>query len=203
MPREISHIIDAGYALCFGAAPRGMSHLRELFGGGLGAPPAVKRELDRLRNTGRNSAVRSAAEHFAGRTEGVLVDAPLYEGDLAERDLALTCIPCRSDPGRHQGVSEPGTLVTEVTTGKDAGEAEGIAAAFRRSVPLLVNDQHATKHARARGLQTEDAASSIRRLAISPKQKYQLYLDMERSVGNAGAPVKGWLWYRENGPKTV
>lgn len=197
MSRVLSHLVDTGYALCFGAVPRGMTHLRELFDGGLGAPPAVKRELERLCSAGRNSAVRIAAARFTGRNEGALLGAPLYEGDLAERDLALACIPCTSDPGAHPGLSIPGDLVTEVAEGPDAGEAEAIAAAFRRAVPLLVNDRHATRHARARGLDTEDAASSIRRLAMTPKQKYQLYLDMERSVGNAGRPVNGWLWYRE------
>lgn len=197
MQREITYLVDTSYALCFGAVPRGMTYLRDLFQGGLAAPPAVKRELSRLRRTGRNSEVRNAAEKFTGRNEGVLLNAPLYEGDLSERDLALACIPCTSDPGKHPGVQESGEAVAEVTKGPDAGEAEAIAAAFRRAVPLLVNDRHATKHARARGLQTEDTANSIRRLAMTPKQKYQLYLDMDRSVGNAGGPANGPLWYRE------
>lgn len=197
MPREITHLVDTSYALCFGAVRRGIAHLRDLFDGGLAAPPAVKRELERLRSTGRSPEVRGAAESFAGRNERALLHVPLYEGDLEERDLALACIPCIAHPGKHPGLPEPGEVVTEITRGPDAGEAEAIAAAFRRAVPLLVNDRNATKHARARGLRTEDAANSIRRLAMTPKQKYQLYLDMDRSVGNAGGPVNGWLWYRE------
>lgn len=197
MQRSITHIVDTSYALCFGAVPRGLAHLRDLFDGGLGAPPAVKRELGRLCDTGRSAEVKSAAEKFTGRNESVLLDALIYEGDLGERDLALACIPCSSEPGKHPGVEEAGQVVSDVSEGPDAGEAEAIAASFRRAVPLLLNDRHATKHARARGLQTEDSANTIRRLDMTPKQKYQLDLDMDRSVGNAGAPVNGWLWYRE------
>lgn len=199
MPRQITHLVDTSYLLCFGAVPKGLQLLRQLFDGGLGAPPAVRRELERLPQSQRPTSVRAAAQIFNDRGASALVDAPLYEGDLAERDLALRCIPCRSHPGAHPDtLDEAGAQVDEVTTGDNAGEAEAIAAAFRRSVPLLINDGPATKHARARALPTEDATNSIRRLPLSPKQKYQLYLSMQRSVGNPGVPVSGQMWYREN-----
>lgn len=199
MPRQITHLVDTSYLLCFGAVPRGIQLLSQLFEGGLGAPPAVKQELERLPRSNRPAAVREAAQAFGGRSQGVLLDAPLYENDRGERDLALACIPCQSDPGPHPGVSqESGAIIAEVTAGPNAGESEAIAAAFRRAVPLLITDGPATKHARARRLPTEDATNSIRRLPLSSKQKYQVYLAMERSVGNPGLPVRGQMWYREN-----
>lgn len=199
MPRQITHLVDTSYLLCFGAVPRGTQLLSQLFEGGLGAPPAVKQELEGLPRSNRPAAVREAALAFGGRSQGVLLDAPLYENDRDERDLALACIPCKSDPGPHPGVShESGAEITEVAAGPNAGESKAIAAAFRRAVPLLITDGPATKHARARRLPTEDATNSIRRLPLSPKQKYQVYLAMERSVGNPGLLVRGQMWYREN-----
>ncbi|MDF1490394.1 hypothetical protein, partial [Tessaracoccus caeni] len=102
-------------------------------------------------------------------------------------DPYLSTPPSPSVSPTHRKYEEP----------PNAGEAEAIAAAFRRAVPLLINDGPATKHAQERGLRTEDAANSIRRLAMTPNQKYRLYLDMDRSVGNAGGPVRGPLWYRD------
>lgn len=198
--RVTTYLADTSYLLCFGGIPRGMRLLRELFDGGLAAPAAVKAELLRLpRDNKKPIGVRKAAEAFSGRNMIILMDAPLFEGDMSERDLALNCIPCVTDPGPHPGVlPDPGEKITEVTTGDNAGEAEAIAAAFRRSVPLLITDGPATRHAASRQLRTEDAAHSLRRISASPKEKYNLYLEMVRAVNNAGAPVKGHLWYREN-----
>lgn len=197
--RQVTHLADTSYLLCFGAVPRGLNFLNELFSGGIAAPPAVKQELVSLpKNPKKRRAVKQAAEAFYGRNAGVLLDAPLYDGDIHERDLALSCIATGTVPPPHDGkVPQAGEIVNEVTVGENAGESEAIAAAFRRSVPLLLTDGPATRHAEGRRLPTESAAQSIRRLAKTPKEKYQIYLVMERSVGNAGEPVPGHLWYRE------
>lgn len=197
--RRATHLADTSYLLCFGGIPRGMAFLNELFAGGIAAPPAVKNELRSLpHNPKKRAAVKIAADAFNGKNSGILMDAPLYEGDIDERDLALSCIPKKQVPPAHSGtLPEAGELVEELATGDNAGEAEAIAAAFRRQVPLLITDGPATRHAAARKLPIETAAHSLRRLAKSPKEKYQIYLQMERSVGNAGDPVSGHLWYRE------
>ncbi|MFK3671493.1 hypothetical protein ACI2IX_15100 [Leifsonia aquatica] len=200
--RELTHLADTSFLLCFGGVARGVAHLKELFGGGLAVPPAVRSELATLpRNPKKIRAVRLAADQFGGKGAALLLDAPIYEGDADERDLALDCLKSGNLPPRHDGKLKPqGNAVTDVAVGANAGEAEAIAAAFRREVPLLITDGPAIRHATARGLPTETAARSISRLSLSAKEKYRVYLEMERSVGNAGETVNGWMWYREPRP---
>lgn len=200
--REHTHLVDTSFLLCFGGVARGLTLLKELFGGGLAAPPAVKSELSSLpENPTKIRVVREAAKQFGGRNAALLLEAPLYEGDVPERDLALSCIATGKLPDRHDGnLQLQGDHIAEVTVGANAGEAEAIAAAFRRELPLLITDGPAIRHATARGLPTETAARSLRRLSMSPKEKYRIYMEMERSVGNAGETVNGWMWYREPRP---
>lgn len=198
--RELTHLVDTSFLLCFGGVARGLALLKELFGGGLAAPPAVKDELSSLPEDPKKiRIVRDAAKQFGGKNAALLLDAPIYEGDVPERDLALSCLASGDLPDRHNGSLEPqGDVVSEVASGANAGEAEAIAAAFRRELPLLINDGPAIRHATARGLPVETSARSLRRLStMSPKEKYRVYMEMERSVGNAGETVNGWMWYRE------
>lgn len=204
--RVPGHIVDTGYLLCFGSVVEGVTHLKSLFGGGLTAPPAVKAELVSLsERRSKTQEVRQAAARFVGRGADLVVEMRLKAVDIVERDEVRRCFADKLRPTRHPCVfpDDLGDDIRDVTDGADAGEAEAIPLALRLQLPLLINERAGTQYARARGVPaTESAAESIKRIAgKTPKQKFQLFRDMERAVGDVGASVPGPSWYREPPPR--
>ncbi|MFI8524884.1 hypothetical protein ACIGB8_10575 [Promicromonospora sukumoe] len=206
--RVVEYIVDTNFLLCFGGVKNGLPYLKTIFGGGLAAPPAVKAELRSLSTRlSKPKSVRDAADRFLGTSAGIIMEMRLKSVDLIERDEVLRCFGAGVTPTPHSGTfpDDLGDDVEEVTSGKDAGEAEAIPLALRTKLPLLCNENAATNYARARGVPlVESAAVSVKRLkALSAKQKYRLYLEMRNAVGDVGAFVNGPQWYREPSPRVV
>jgi hypothetical protein len=206
MSREARWIADTGFLLSFGAISNGLEHLSRIFGGAIGSPPAVKTELLRIAADSKHSAdTKDAASKYLGKKSGFLIEAPLLHQDVPERDtvlehLAKGTLP--TAPGESAVWAEEDPKVVghpEVTLGQDAGEAESIAICVRTRLPLLLNEQPATKYAECRDLNVEPAAVALRRLgpAVTPKQMYGLYRQMTKVNDGGVAAVTGYLWFTQ------
>jgi len=206
MPREVRWIADTGFLLSFGAIANGLDHLSRVFGGAIGSPPAVKAELVRISADSKHAAdTKDAASKFLGKRSGFLIDEPLLHQDVPERDAVLDHLnkgtlpttPASTGPWEAEDPMVVGRPT--ITLGEDAGEAESIAVCVRTRLPLLLNEQPATKYAERRDLDVEPAAAALRRLgpAITPKQMYGLYRQMTK-VNDGGVPaVTGYLWFTQ------
>lgn len=202
--RDVRHIADTSYLVCFGVVKGGTHHLKSIFGGFLGSPLAVRRELQRLGDSrSKSREVRGGANVFCGRGQDITILVRLHEVDVAERDNVLRCIAGGTLPGKYHGQwpEDLGEVIDEATTGENAGEAEGMALALRLGLPFLTNDGPARGYGKDRGIAVECVAESLRRLpGTTPRQKFQIARDMERG-GYLGVPVRGCEWFREPSPR--
>jgi hypothetical protein len=189
-------IADTGYLLCFGSVPRGYSLLQELFGGALGAPPAVHWELDNQSVRHSRAEVKAAAQNLSGRNRALILRVALEPPDEEEKDVVRLEIAAIAAKRRDLPVSGADVVLADPA---NLGEAEVIAVAGRVKQVALINERDGTTCAEQRGIVVEPTAESLRRLLgnrHSANELFRIARDMDRRVGNLGATVTGAAYFR-------
>lgn len=203
---EVRYLADTGYLICFGAIPGGRQLFARAFSGTVGASPTIRAELHRKHASNTTDEhVRAAINSFIGRNHGALLDVTLDKRDEPERDNALAFMRGGGTPPQGALMSFPitpdGHLPGTPDSGRHGGEAEVIAIAARRWLPLLMNDGDGTKYAVARRLRVESFALSLGRL-LGHHTAQELFT-IWKSVNarhDTGAPVPGPSFFRQPGP---
>ncbi|WP_454113005.1 hypothetical protein [Microbacterium maritypicum] len=204
--RVVRYLADTGYLICFGAIPGGQRLFMLAFSGTVAASPTIRFELGRKHSDWKTEHhVKTAINTFIGKNHNVLLDVTFHRRDEPERDNALAymrsagSLPTEalmSFPVTADG-HDPGTPDTQ----KHGGEAEIVAIAARRLLPLLMNDRDGTDYAAARRLEVESFARSLGRL-LGPHTPNELFQIWKRVDANhdTGAVVPGPQFFRQPGP---
>lgn len=199
--RKAQWVADSGYLICFGAVPNGRDMLYKIFDGGVAATPTVRWELERIaRDNYKARHVKMAANQFAGKHSGALLDLQFESRDEPERDTALDHISRNVVPKSPPAPLDDGEDCRASGTEKHVehgGEAEAIAVALRAALPLLMTDRMGATYARARRIKVEPFAESLRRLSDThaPNDLWKICRDVGRRH-DVGAVVSGPLFFQ-------
>lgn len=204
--RNVEYLADTGFLICFGSIPGGRKLFLSAFAGNVAASPTIRFELNRKHSDQRTyHHIRTAIDSFVGTNHDVLLDITFHRRDEPERDNALDYLkntgslpagPLNSFPLTTDG-HEPGARYT----GKHGGEAEIVAIAVRRLLPILMNETDGTTYAKARGIKVESFALSLGRLlgAHTAQELFQIWKRVDTDH-DTGAVVPGPQFFRQPGP---
>lgn len=207
--RSVSWIADTSFIMCFGAVPRGPRLMYYAYDGSVGVTPTIRHEL--RRNATRNGHLPKgkAANVFA--TNGghdSLLDEPFQRRDEVERSTAHGHIQAKTLP---QGPPAPLDESAEgqqagdsPLDGDDIGEAEAIAVALRRKLPMLMTDRAGVNYAKHRGIDSESFTKALVRLSksVSATELYKMWRDVKRNHYPGPEEVPGPLFFRVPPPST-